>query len=216
MIYYIYKINFLCGEPKGRYYIGKHVHNTKHKDSYTGSGLFCRSYFEKYGKIVQKTYTKEILCYCSSKEELALKEKEIIGNLYVSDPLCTNMIQGGEGCGGWNKGSHSTKGTRQKLSESHKGQIGWFKGKHLSEEHKRKIREATKKTMCSSEIRNKLSESHKGNHLTEETKYKISKAMSCSNNPFYDKHHSKDTKQKISKSLKGKHWKLVNGKRVYY
>lgn len=40
--YYIYKISFLCGEPKGRYYIGKRTYfgSDIESDNYTGSGRF--------------------------------------------------------------------------------------------------------------------------------------------------------------------------------
>ena len=62
IIFYIYKIHFLCGFPSGRYYIGKHKHpNDLKTDTYTGSGNFCKAYFKKYGKQEGITYIKEIL-----------------------------------------------------------------------------------------------------------------------------------------------------------
>ena len=65
------------------------------------------------------------------------------------------------------------------------------------------------------EIRKNMSNSRKGNknhfygkHHTEETKKKLSEAHkgmhNGSNNPFYGKHHSLETKEKISKANKGK------------
>lgn len=45
-----------------------------------------------------------------------------------------------------------------------------------------------------------------GKHISEEAKKKQSEAMKGENNPMYRK----------TGVLKGKHWKLVNGKRVYY
>lgn len=61
--HYIYKITFLRGYPTGRYYIGKRTcyEVSIDKDSYTGSGNFCHTYFKKYGKIAGDTYLKEIL-----------------------------------------------------------------------------------------------------------------------------------------------------------
>lgn len=44
-----------------------------------------------------------------------------------------------------------------------------------------------------------------GKHHTEETRRKISEATKDENNPFYGKHHSEDTKRKISEATKGKH-----------
>lgn len=85
--------------------------------------------------------------------------------------------------------------TRKKISETKKGK----KMPPLSEEHKRKISESTKgkKHMpFSEETRKKMSESRKGKPKSEEAKQKLSESMKGKN--------------------KGKHWKLVDGKRVWY
>lgn len=94
MIYYIYKINFLCGEP-GRYYVGKHcARNWYDVDTYTGSGTFCKRYFKKYGKV--NTYEKEILNFANNKQDLANLEELYIGDLYRTDDLCVNLKKGGD------------------------------------------------------------------------------------------------------------------------
>ncbi len=63
----------------------------------------------------------------------------------------------------------------------------------------------------------------KGKHPTDETRKKMSESMKGENNPNYGKtgtmtgkHHSEETRRKLSALRKGKHWKLVDGKRVYY
>ena len=67
----------------------------------------------------------------------------------------------------------------------------------------------------SEEAKKKISESHKGKHLSEETKKKLSEAN-------IGKKMSEQTRKKMSESRKenpgpkGKHWKLVDGKRVWY
>ena len=69
------------------------------------------------------------------------------------------------------------------------------KGKFLSEEHRKKLSEAKKgkkRMPFSEEHRRKISEAKKG------------------------KVRSVETKNKISKALKGMTWKLINGKRVYF
>lgn len=66
------------------------------------------------------------------------------------------------------------------------------KGKKLSEEYKRKISEANKGRKMSDEFRKRCSEHRKG------------------------KPRSEETKRKISEAKKGKHWKLVDGKQVWY
>lgn len=101
MVHYIYKITFLCGEPKGRYYLGKRSYkrNDPSKDNfYKGSGIFCKRYFEKYGAILGKTYTKEIIEINQTFEANKNREIEIIGDLYKTDVLCMNMIPGGQCC----------------------------------------------------------------------------------------------------------------------
>lgn len=76
----------------------------------------------------------------------------------------------------------------------------------LSEEHKQKISAALKGKPSkkkgipmSEEQKNKISETMKGRIPSEETRKKIS-----------------DAKKGQPSGTKGKHWKLENGKRVYY
>lgn len=97
MIHYIYRIDFLCGEP-GRYYLGKHSYRWKNFEtcSYAGSGNFCRNYYKKYGKIAGKTYIKTIIEVNDSLEINKKREAEIIGDLWKTDPLCMNLCPGGK------------------------------------------------------------------------------------------------------------------------
>lgn len=98
IIFYIYKIHFLCGFPSGRYYIGKHKHpNNLKTDNYVGSGDFCKAYFKKYGKQEGLTYIKEILEINPSEEINNQREELLIGDKYKTDPLCMNLIPGGSG-----------------------------------------------------------------------------------------------------------------------
>ena len=60
-----------------------------------------------------------------------------------------------------------------------------------------------------SRLHNTGSTSHKNYKLSEETCQKMSKAQMGHS-------VSEETRKKISESRKGKHWKLVDGKRVYY
>lgn len=98
MVYhYIYRIDFLEKEHIGKYYIGKRTVNYKPENdkAYLGSGLFCKRYFSKYG--TNGTYKKTILETNNSVEENSKREKEIIGDLYKTDPLCMNLCEGGLG-----------------------------------------------------------------------------------------------------------------------
>ena len=116
----------------------------------------------------------------------------------------------------WIKGKHQTEETKNKIGISNKGKPAWNKGKHMTEESRRKNSEAHKgKTTWkgkhhTEESRKNMSESHKGKtpwnkgiHRTEEEKMNISLSLKCKN------------KGKPCPN-KGKHWKLIDGKRVYY
>lgn len=92
-------------------------------------------------------------------------------------------------------GKSLSKETKQKMSESLKGERHPMYGKHLSEEHKRK-----------------LSENHshywKDKPRSEETKRKLSESMKGVRNPMFGKSYkrSEETKRKISESRTGKIW----------
>lgn len=97
--YYIYKITFLKGNPKNRYYLGKRTYFgfEIEKDTYTGSGLFCFAYFKKYGIIEGETYLKEIIEINLDQETNRKREEYWIGDKYETDPLCMNLVKGGYG-----------------------------------------------------------------------------------------------------------------------
>lgn len=98
MIHYIYKIVFLCGTPNNRYYIGKRStdkYDNWDDDPYSGSGVFCKEYFDKYGKIKNVTYKKICLEETESLIENSEREAYWIGDLWELDPLCMNKMPGG-------------------------------------------------------------------------------------------------------------------------
>lgn len=97
MIHYIYKIHFLCEEP-GNYYIGKRSYRgiNIERDKYCGSGRYCDFYFKKHGIKLGVTYTKEILEINSNKKLNSDREKYWVGDLWNTDPLCKNLIPGGD------------------------------------------------------------------------------------------------------------------------
>lgn len=134
----------MYGEP-GRYYIGKHcAKNWNDVDRYTGSGIFCKRYFKKYGK--ENTYIKEILNFADTPKLLNSMEKLYVGNLYLTDKYCVNMMAGGSG-----------------ISE-------------YSEQSKHKIGEANKKRTYTDDQRKKFSERQKGKLHSDDTKRKMSKS----------------------------------------
>ena len=219
-MYYIYRIT---NKINGKTYIGQHKYK-KLNDNYMGSGKILKLAKKKYGI---ENFEKEILYSriqyretADDMERFAIAKERALGKAEY------NIDNGGSGVG-----SHSEEAKR-KMSESHKGKTPWNKGKHLSEEHKIKISEANKGENNpmhgkhhSDEAKQKISEVHKGKptwikgkHLSEERKRYLSEINTGSSNPNYGKHrkHTDEAKQKISEAHKGKHWKLVDGKRIYY
>jgi hypothetical protein len=124
-------------------------------DGYLGSGNQLRKAIRKHGK---ENFKREILEFCSSREELHLKESELITMKEIRDRECMNMKVGG--IGGWPQSANesfkkrikSDPELRQKfidlanrLNESGKAHV-WdgteFKGKKHTEETLRKMRES--------------------------------------------------------------------------
>jgi len=100
--------------------------------------------------------------------------------------------------------------TKQKISRS-------LQGRQFSTEHKRRISEAKQGTHLNAEHKQKLSEYERSSKtrarmanaarhrppISDETKRRKSKAMSGANNPIYGKSRSPETREKLSKALRG-------------
>jgi hypothetical protein len=77
----------------GKYYIGMHSTDNL-DDGYLGSGRRLRYSIRKYGP---ENHTREILEYCSSREELASREAEIVNLNEIAKEECMNLKEGGSG-----------------------------------------------------------------------------------------------------------------------
>lgn len=219
-MYCIYRVTNCIN---GKTYIGQHRYEEL-DDDYMGSGVLLHKAYKKYGI---ENFKKEIICKnVQYKETIDDMEKFYIKKERELNPFgCYNIADGGEGFTG-----HHSEESRKKVSETLKGRPAWNKGKHHSEETKKKIGLKSKGRPGP----------NRGKHMSEEQKKKISDANKGNKNPFYGKHHSDETKRKISEACKGeigawkgkcfseehkrnlseahkgKHWKLVDGKRVWY
>jgi hypothetical protein len=95
---------------------------------------------------------------------------------------------------------------RPEISKRMKGENHPLYGKHHSEKTKQKLSESHKGNKHSEKTKQKLSEINKGKKLSKETKEKISESRKnkCLGelNPMYGKHHSEDTKRIISEKIK--------------
>lgn len=116
----------------GKIYIGQKKSPTL-VEKYWGSGNLIKRAIEKYGI---ENFSREILRWCSTKEELNEWEVHYISVFHSQDSdVGYNLSPGGTSINS---------------------------GVHFSEEHKRKIGAANKGRKASDELRNRLSEVHKG------------------------------------------------------
>lgn len=198
-MYCIYRIT---NNINGKTYIGQHKYADLN-DKYMGSGKLLQKAYHKYGK---DNFTKEILYSrilnketADSMEIFAIKKERAIGKAEY------NIADGGQGGHGHCKLSEEHK---RNISESLKG-----KGHQVSEETKLKLSKANKGKIFSEETKRKLSEANKGKKRSDETKRKMSEARK-------GKPKSEEHKEKLSEACKGQHkgktWKLVDGKRVWF
>ena len=91
--HYIYKIT--RNDGSGKYYIGMHSTDDL-EDGYFGSGQLLWKSIAKHGKEI---HSKEIMEFLPSRRELKIRERELVNEEIVNDPLCMNLKLGGEGGG---------------------------------------------------------------------------------------------------------------------
>lgn len=189
-MYYIYLI---VNNVNGKTYVGQRKSSKEwYEDKYMGSGKHLKAAQAKYGK---ENFEKFLIQYCYSKEETDKAEKFWIAEYRRRGKAEYNIADGGQG-GSPNKGRHFSDEWKRKISEAKKGKPSPNKGRHPSKETIRKRSEAMKGKHHSEETRKKMSEARKGKHNSDESNRKRSETMKGKN--------------------KGKHWKLVDGNRVWY
>lgn len=196
---YIYLIT---NKINSKIYIGKHSTNNL-DDGYMGSGKLISKAIQKYGI---ENFTKEYLGFCDSEDTLNYLERFYIKK-YKAREVGYNLTDGGEGICGYNFSDES----KQKIRCCHMG-------KHLTEEHKQKLSEKGKGRVVGIETRKKLSRKLKGRVFSEEHKHKISiskqnpsdetrkklRAVMIGNTNMKGRHHSEESKRKMSEARMGK------------
>ena len=171
--HYIYKTTNV---KNGKYYIGMHSTDDLN-DGYIGSGKRLWYSINYHGK---DNHVCEILEYCKDREELKLREREIVNEQLLSEDLCMNLcLGGGSGYDYINK-----EGINNKVNQC---QLG---GKANAERLKTddEYREAFFK---------RVSKQMKDNHI----KGKIKTGKNVFD--WTDKKHSDETLYKIRESKKG-------------
>lgn len=170
----IYKITNLTN---GKTYIGQH-HTNNLNDAYLGGGILIRKAVKKYGK---ESFSKEIIISGDfTQNQIDMFEKCAISMERLNGKAEYNIANGGNGVG-----KHSNE-AREKISNA---------SRNRSEEIIRKISESLKG-------RDAWNKGKECGPLSEETKQKLSDALSGEKNPFYGKHHTDETKRKLSEKAK--------------
>lgn len=181
-----------------------------------------------YGK---NNFYYQVLITAHTQESADYWESYFIEKYKSNDfDLGYNLRQGGS------SGKHSME-TRKKLSIAHKGRPSHNKGKPMSDEQKNKISLANTGKIKSAETRAKMAEINKGNkncvgrRYSQETKDKMSKshkerprrkgykfseeAKKNVSEAHKGLKRSDEGNRKCSVAIKGRTWKLVDGKRIW-
>ena len=223
---YIYKIT---NSINGRWYIGK----TNWRDpNYMGSGKLLKQAYTKYG---QENFIKEVLESCSSEQELNLREQYWIATTNaIRDPMSYNLVEGGNG------GDLSKFIPYDKIDYSnHKmeGTARWFQLLTNEQQQELHARQAAKRTKgwYVSRVDNPT-EIYVDNISKWCEEHGIDKSMPTGLNNPRSRLFQKPTKgwrirrsdmqellpyinrrfEATDNKCKGKQWKLVDGKRVWY
>ena len=160
-----YRVYKTTNKVNGRDDIGKHQTEDPN-DSYLGSGRALLSAVNKYGR---DAFEKTVLFDFDNEADMNLKEKELVTEDLVSDPMSYNMGVGGEGRPMF-RGRLHTEETKSKISRS-------VSGKVPSIETRRKIGEANRNRIITDDFRQRMREVATGRKKTEEERRRISESM---------------------------------------
>lgn len=171
-LHYIYKTTCCI---TNRFYYGMHSTNNL-EDGYIGSGQKLWHSINKHGR---ENHSIEILEYYDDRKSLKSREKELVNDDMLKDPMCMNLRIGGEGGGGFFNKEHAKK------FHQAGGRKVW------NDFHKKNIERAKKDLQFRAKWNNSISKSLKGNRNTlgmnhsKESKEKMSKSQLGSNNSQY-------------------------------
>lgn len=165
--HYIYKTTCII---TGKYYVGMHSSDSLN-DNYLGSGKLLNFSIRKYGN---KNHKREILEILECRNQLKDREKEIVNEELLSDPLNINLAYGGEGGDTWstnpNKNEISKKlslaGMNRKYSEETLAKM-----RASAAKRPKPSRESIERAEAKRQIKRKT-----GNYFTPEGRVKLKEA----------------------------------------
>lgn len=195
----IYKHTLLVSEHAGWSYIGLTCQKNCNIRWHSGSGYkYCTAFWAAIQKHGWDNFSHEIIeDNISTLEKANERERYWIAyyHTWVDDSQRAgyNLTPGGD--------SHLiSEETRQKLIKSRLGIS-------ITEQTKLKIKQALLGKKRPQEVCEKISKSNMGKQLSKETIAKIKANLPDKhgkNHPFYGKHHTEETKQKISLAKQGR------------
>lgn len=176
--FYIYRITNII---TGKYYLGMHT-TSNLDDDYYGSGKIIKRSIRKYGK---ENHKKEILEFLETYEDLIWREREIVNENVINDPLSMNIRIGGVGGGGWTIEQQRENNRKSQISQKDLNKISNWR-----EQKSRRMSE-TNRDLYKTGKRKVTVKPHKVGEFkhTEESKRRIanitSKAQSGKGNSQY-------------------------------
>jgi len=168
---------------------------------------------------------KAKLSFANKGKQLSLETrgKLSLANLgkHLSEEARLKMGLAHKGQIPWNKGKPMSEEQKVKLREANLGKslseetklkIGLAnRGKHLTEETKAKIKEANTGKVRTEEVRLNIGKIHKEKWSNPEYREKQRHSGNCAftdkngeNNPFFEKHHTEETRDKLKAALLGR------------
>lgn len=219
--HFIYKTTCLI---TNRYYCGMHSTDNL-DDGYLGSGKRLCYSINKHGK---ENHKREILEYLPSREKLKEREEKIVNEELRRDPLCMNLMNGGQG--GKISDEYQIKRSRmggeaysRRLNTDKKfyEYIKQYRIKGGRNLHDKLENNENFKEIYGNKI--SLALSNKFNNDVEYKKFRsklssdimkeLHKKGKFKYNNFQGKHHSTNSKKKISDSMSNRFY-ITDGKTV--
>jgi len=161
--HYIYKTT--C-KVTDKFYVGMHSTDNL-EDGYMGSGKRLWYSIRKHGK---ENHEREIIEFLPNRSSLKSREKEIVNEQFLEDPMCMNLQIGGGG--GWCSEEHRLKNLKaMSKGGNEKQKILWETNQEWSEAQKEKRKANWKDPLIVEKMLKGLN--FAGRTHSEETKQKI-------------------------------------------